>query len=231
MRTMATAAGLWLLLSVMLSLTPARAADFKTHYDLAMALYQAQRFEDAIPEFKAAYEREAKPGLLFNIAQSYRKAGHPREAIEYYDRYLSTEPKIDNEMRRKVDGYLAEARNTLAALELEMKQRLAEEKATREREREPAPTALMPDPTASPASVPASVPTQAVATPRVDAAAAPAPSMEGSRATPVYKRWWFWTVIGGGVAAAAVITGVVLGTRSTGYPSVPTGVPRVTLMF
>ena len=54
--------------------------------------YQAQRYEDAIPEFRPTSARP-KPGLLFNLAQSYRKAGHPREAIEYYDRYLSSEPK------------------------------------------------------------------------------------------------------------------------------------------
>ncbi|HNN97179.1 MAG TPA: tetratricopeptide repeat protein [Pseudomonadota bacterium] len=232
-----TALWLWLLLGA--SGASVWAADFKTHYDLAMALYQAQRYEDAIPEFKAAYEREPKPGLLFNLAQSYRKAGHPREAIEYYDRYLSSEPKLDNEMRRKVDGYLAEARNTLAALELEMKQRLAEEKAAREREREPAPSTVAPDPTAGPgpavsptAVSPTAVsPTVAGATAsRTDPAISRPPS-EPSRASPVYRRWWFWTAIGGGVAAAAIITGVVLATRSTGYPAVPTGVPRVVLMF
>lgn len=228
MRTIAMLLGLWLLLSGGLSSSTAQAADYKTHYDLAMALYQAQRFEDAIPEFKAAYEREAKPGLLFNIAQSYRKAGHPREAIDYYDRYLSSEPKLDNEMRRKVDGYLAEARNTLAALELEMKQRLAEEKATREREREPVAAALQPDPSAGPtAQVAAASPPS-----RVEPVAPPLPAgADSSRPPPVYKRWWFWTTIGGGVAAAAIVTGVVLATSNKGYPTVSSGIPRVTLMF
>ena len=129
-------------------------------------------------------------------------------------------------MRRKVDGYLAEARNTLAALELDMKQRLAEEKATREREREPVPAALMPDPSAGPTAP------VAAAAPRVDPVVPPAPiTADSSRPPPLYKRWWFWTAIGGGVAAAAIITGVVLATSNKGYPTVPSGVPRVTLMF
>ena len=59
----------------------ATAQDFKTHYDLALALYQAQKFEESIPEFKAAYQLSPKPALLFNLAQAYRKAGHPREAL------------------------------------------------------------------------------------------------------------------------------------------------------
>ncbi len=208
---------------------PAQAADFKTHYDLAMALYQAQKFEEAIPEFKAAYEREAKPGLLFNIAQSYRKAGRLREAIEYYDRYLSSEPKLDNDMRKKVDGYLAEARNTLAALELEMKQRLAEEKAARERE--PAPSSAAP-PSAAPAT--SGEPSSSVSAPvaRVDAPLAVAsPKDPAKQPSPIYKRWWFWTAIGGAVAAAAIITGVAVGTRPSSYPAVPAGVPRAVLSF
>ena len=218
---------------------PAQAADFKTHYDLAMALYQAQKFEEAIPEFKAAYEREAKPGLLFNIAQSYRKAGRLREAIEYYDRYLSSEPKLDNDMRKKVDGYLAEARNTLAALELEMKQRLAEEKAAREREPAPpsaAPTSQVPTSAAPPSAAPATrgEPSSSVSAPvaRADAPLAVAsPQDPAKQPSPIYKRWWFWTAIGGTVAAAAIITGVVVGTRPSSYPAVPAGVPRAVIMF
>lgn len=210
--------GLW-------PLQVAQAGDYKTHYDLAMALYQAQKFDDAIPEFKAAYEREAKPGLLFNIAQCYRKAGHPREAIDYYDRYLSSEPRIDNEMRKKVDGYLAEARNTLAALELEMKQRLAEEKAAREREREPAPQALLPATPSEPLP-PALLPMA----PRETAA----PRRHSDPAAqPVYKRGWFWAALGGGVVALGVATGVgiAVGSKGPSYPAVPSGVPRVAVMF
>jgi len=40
----------------------------------------------------------------------------------------------------------------------------------------------------------------------------PPPPQRGS--TPVYKRWWFWTLIGVGVAGAT--TGIVLGVRGSG---------------
>jgi tetratricopeptide (TPR) repeat protein len=225
MKTTRTALWVCLLCAALWPLSAAQASDYKTHYELAMALYQAQKFDEAIPEFKAAYEREAKPGLLFNIAQCYRKAGHPREAIDYYDRYLSSEPRLDNEMRKKVDGYLAEARNTLAALELEMKQRLAEEKAAREREREPAPAALLP---ASPGEL---TPSPASVTLAGAALSAHPPRIAEPASTPIYKRWWFWTAIAGGVLTAAVITGVAVGSKGASYPSVPSGVPRVVVMF
>jgi tetratricopeptide (TPR) repeat protein len=200
---------LLLLLGLCALSPPAWAQDFKTHYDLAMALYQAQKFEEAIPEFKAAYEIDRKPGLLFNIAQSYRKAGRPRDAIQYYDQYLSSDPRLDTDTRRKVDGYLAEARNTLASLELELKRRLAEEKAARAVE--PPPT-LQPEPTPPPPPP-----------------APPPPPQEKS--TPVYKRPWLWAVVGG-VVVAGVIVGVVVGTSTArAAPVVDSGVPRVAITF
>lgn len=218
--------GRWLgaLLLVALCSGSAYGQDFKTHYDLALALYQAQKFEEAIPEFKAAYEIDPKPGLLFNIAQAYRKAGHPRDAIQYYDRYLSVEPRLDTDTRRKVDGYLAEARNTLAALELEMKRRLAEEKAAREQE--PPPPAPQPEPV-QPQPVLAQQPATPPGLVHVES---------NKTATPLYQRWWLWTIVGG-VVAAGVVTGVVVGTQSgtgdmpTTWPAVPTGVPRATIQF
>src|SRR5262245_56574994 len=103
------------LMTLLLYGAAASADDFKVHYDLAMASYQAQKFDDAALEFKAAYDLEMRPGLLLNIAQSYRKAGHPRDAIRYYEQYLKEDLRIDQETRRKVDGYLVESCNALTA--------------------------------------------------------------------------------------------------------------------
>lgn len=204
----------------------AHADDFKTHYDLAVALYQAQKYEEAIPEFKAAYDLDPRPGLLFNLAQSYRKAGHLREAIQYYDRYLTSDPRIDTDTRRKVDGYLAETRNTLAALELEMKQRLAEEKAAREHETqaarpEPAqaPSLVKPEPPVPPSPPPPPPPPGLVAV-------EPRPQPK-----PIYRRWWFWTAVGGAVAVGAIV-GIAVGvTQAKAAPEVPSGVPIGPLTF
>ena len=49
-------------------------------------------------------------------------------------------------------------------------------------------------------------------------AAEPAPTT--ATATPLYKRWWLWTIVGGVVAAGAV-TGAVLGTRAAATPEYP----------
>lgn len=218
----------WIMPLVVLLLcgAAAHADDFKTHYDLAVALYQAQKYEEAIPEFKAAYDLDPRPGLLFNLAQSYRKAGHLREAIQYYDRYLTSDPRIDTDTRRKVDGYLAETRNTLAALELEMKQRLAEEKAAREHETqaartEPAqaPSLVKPEPPVLPSPPPPPPPPGLVAV-----ESRPQPK-------PIYRRWWFWTAVGGAVAVGAIV-GIAVGvTQAKAAPEVPSGVPIGPLTF
>ena len=206
-------------LFILLGSATAHAQDFKTHYDLALALYQAQKFEESIPEFKAAYKLNPKPALLFNLAQAYRKAGHPREAVEHYDMYLSATPQLDGETRHKVDGYLAEARNTLASLELEMKRRLAEDKAAREHDPEPTPTPAPPPVVASPPAAVLVMPS-------------PAPAVKDQPApTPIYKRWWLWTAVGGAVAAG-VIAGAVVGSQHTSTPVVvASGIPRSTITF
>lgn len=207
----------------------AQANDFRMHYELAVALYNAQKFEEAIPEFKAAYDLDARPGLLFNIAQSYRKAGHPRDAIQYYDRYLTSDPRIDTDTRRKVDGYLAEARNTLAALELEMKQRLAEEKAAREAA-PPPPQLAAPPNFDQPRTAPPPV-QQLPAQPAMQPAPQPITVEAKVDNRPIYKKAWFWAVIGSVVvvgATAGIAAGVVV-SRSRNLS--PDGVPKAVLTF
>ncbi len=209
-RSGAFSARIWLtpFLLLFLPCAVAFANDFRTHYDLALALYQAQRFEEAIPEFQAAYEVEARPGLLFNIAQAYRKAGHPREALQYYERYLTSDPQIDSETRHKVDGYVTEARNTLAALELEMNHRLAEERAARQPEPPPAEPAPPPPPPPSIVLAP------------------PPPPPPPPPPRPIYRRWWFWTGIGA-VVTAGVVAGIVVGAERASAPlDVMAGIPR-----
>lgn len=52
--------------------------------------------------------------------------------------------------------------------------------------------------------------------------------------TPLYKKWWFWTIVGGTVAAVAVGVGLGVGlsaTTSPGTARVPAGVPVLTPSF
>lgn len=71
-------------------------------------LHDAGNYSEAIAAFREAYVLAPSPGLLFNIAQSYRLAGRCDDAAWMYRRYLDTQP---SEQRRT----LAEAH--LAAVE------------------------------------------------------------------------------------------------------------------
>jgi RNA polymerase-interacting CarD/CdnL/TRCF family regulator len=76
-----------------------------------------------------------------------------------------------------------------------------------------------PEPSSRPSTLPVPQTTPAPAEPPVASAAdtlrisQPPPPSEPAASPPIYKRWWFWTGIGA-VVAGAVVTAILLGTRS-----------------
>lgn len=53
-------------------------------------LYQLGHYQEAIAEYRHAYELRADPQFLFQIAESYRQLGATEQALFYYDRYLAS---------------------------------------------------------------------------------------------------------------------------------------------
>ncbi len=157
--------------------------------DSATKHFQSGEYDEAIVEFQAAYAKRQIPTLLFNIAQAHRKAGHFAEALALYERFLKEDPK---------SALLPEAEAHAAA----MRARLDAEKASAEREA-----------------------AERLAKKRAEEAEALAIAREAERKKaedalllaskakepPVYKKAWFWGVIGGVVAAGAITAGVVIG--------------------
>src|SRR5258708_35106472 len=62
----------------------------KDKYEAAERAYTLGQFKKAIELFTAAYEELPEPAFLFNIAQSYRMAGDCKQALFFYNRFLST---------------------------------------------------------------------------------------------------------------------------------------------
>lgn len=196
--------------------------EFRQHYESALRLYDGGQFEGAIKEFQAAYALKQLPRLLLNIGQAHRKLGHARDALGFYEFYLRVEPNPKPEIKAELTTYITQTRALLDAAE----RMRAEQGGT-----EPAPAGTLPpltpspDASAKPAAAPAGSPgatTAAATTPstpdvRLTAAPVPAPAgtapvSDSSARRPVYKKWWFWTLIGVGTAAAA--TGIALGVRA-----------------
>jgi tetratricopeptide (TPR) repeat protein len=84
-------------IALVLATAPARAepspkAQAKQHFKQGKALQDAGKYDDAVAEFRAAYDLDQRPEMLFNIAQVYRLGSHKQSAVDYYQQYLAAQP-------------------------------------------------------------------------------------------------------------------------------------------
>src|SRR5438552_14088746 len=66
--------------------------DAKRHFRDGMALIASGQVERGIAELKQAYEIKPHPDLLYNIARAYVDLGRIPEALDYFQRYVATDP-------------------------------------------------------------------------------------------------------------------------------------------
>jgi hypothetical protein len=81
-------------LTVGLSAT-ALAQDFEAagkHFSAAQEAFGAKHFKTAAGEFEAAYGITKDPVLLYNVGESYEKAGDGHKAVGAYKQYLKEQP-------------------------------------------------------------------------------------------------------------------------------------------
>lgn len=71
----------------------ANAAQARLHYQKAASLYELGRYQEAIPEYEAAFQLKNDPAFLYNLAQCHRLAGNLEQALHFYRRYLVKDPK------------------------------------------------------------------------------------------------------------------------------------------
>src|SRR5688572_6655498 len=110
-------AALAVLVASLLVVAPAQAqtdadAQARAHYDRALVHYNLSEWDEAIREFKKAYELSKAPGLLFNIAQAYRLQGNKRMVLSSYKSYLRLDPGAPN--RAEVEARIAELDKAIA---------------------------------------------------------------------------------------------------------------------
>jgi tetratricopeptide (TPR) repeat protein len=99
--------GLMLLASpspALAQMTQAQKDEVKLHYQRATRAYDLQKYQEAIDEYQKAYEISGDPPMLYNIAQAYRLADQPAEAVRYYRRFLQRMPNARNrdDVERKI---------------------------------------------------------------------------------------------------------------------------------
>jgi len=86
--------GLLLWLSAGAARAESKAA--KARYDRGVTLYNLGHFAESIVEFEQAYQIEAAPILLYNIAQAHRQLGNNERAAFFYRRYIEGAPTAAN---------------------------------------------------------------------------------------------------------------------------------------
>lgn len=84
-------------IALVLATAPARAQPSakdkaKQHFKQGKALQDDGRYDAAVDAYRAAYDLDQRPEMLFNIAQAYRLGNHKPQAIDYYLRYLAAQP-------------------------------------------------------------------------------------------------------------------------------------------
>jgi tetratricopeptide (TPR) repeat protein len=72
---------------------PAVTTAAQPHLESALRHYKAREYARALVEFRAAYNIDPQPALLYAIAQAERLNGDCRRAIRFYEAYLRTAPK------------------------------------------------------------------------------------------------------------------------------------------
>ena len=55
-------------------------------------LFKLGRYDEAVAEYRRAYELRAEPRLLYDIAECYRELGAKQQSLFYYERYLAAAP-------------------------------------------------------------------------------------------------------------------------------------------
>ncbi len=82
--------------NVALAQADAKKAEFSDHYERGRRFYDIGKYPEAIDEYQKAYLAMEDPAALYNIAQCYRLADQPSDAIRFYRNYLRRAPDAKN---------------------------------------------------------------------------------------------------------------------------------------
>ncbi len=193
------------------------AAEAKKHYEEGTKAFNLGEYPRAIAEFKATYNAKPDPLLLYNIAQSYRLAEDAAQALFFYKSFLRNMPAATN--RKEVEGRIKELEKkvadqkkdpglapppvvvpvlplgTTAPVTTPGPASAPLSSSGPSLPTNSGPTGSAPVPVPVPPGAPAPKSGTASTEPGVDLTA-PAPPEPAEKASPFYKKWWFWAAAG-----------------------------------
>src|SRR5712692_5479417 len=80
---------------------PKDAAEAKRHFEAGTSAFNLGEFARAAEEYRKAYKLRPDPVFLYNIAQAYRLAKDPNQALFFYRSFLRNMPNAPN--RKEVE--------------------------------------------------------------------------------------------------------------------------------
>jgi tetratricopeptide (TPR) repeat protein len=181
------------------------AAEARDHYKKATAHFAVGEFADAANEYESAFKLKQDAALLFNAAQSRRLAGQNEKALVLYKNYLQLYPKAKN---------VADVKEQITKLQ---------EAITAAESAKTAP----PTNTVEPSNVPPPAETHTEPA-QQQAQTQPPPPETKPEKTPIYKKWWLWTIVGVVVIAAVVIPVAIIESSPGKWGNVPDQGPGAT---
>lgn len=106
----------------LVSLAPGVRADSndeaaRIHFQSGTRYYERGDYEDAVREFRAAYELSGRPQLLYNLYLAHERLGHYREAAQALGGYLEQAPEVED--RERLEHRLENLRRRVAAMDEE----------------------------------------------------------------------------------------------------------------
>ena len=177
----------------------------KIHFGTGKKAFDAGDFSTALAQYNKAYALLPLPGLLFNIGQCYRNLNRSQEAINAFKIYLEESPDARN--RPAVEKLIQELKKKLAERSIPPGDKRDNGDKSDKGDKGDSGDSGDKDDTDDPVVV------------AIPPPSSPADPDRNKGKTPVYKKWWFWTIIGAAVAGGAA-TGIYFGTQSSG-PGIP----------
>ena len=159
--------------------------------------FAAGRYQQALDAFAKLYAETVHPTYLRNIGRCDQNMGDPDRAIISFRDYLRKKKEITPEERAEVEGFIAE----MEAL----KKRRSGVPASSSGDTPPPTSSITPLPTAP-------EPKSGGAAPEVLVSQPARPAEESS---PVYMRWWFWTIVGAAAVGAGIGIAAATGAFTT----------------
>jgi tetratricopeptide (TPR) repeat protein len=161
----------------------------------ARKAFAAGKYQEALDLFTDLYAAKPHPTYLRNVGRCYQNLKQPEKAINAFRDYLRQAKDLKTAERNEVNGFIAE----MEALQKQQKVEAAALAA-------PPPSAPPPVPL-----VPAVPPVAPEEHGQANAALLTSPpAVEPEASTPIYKKAWFWSVVGV-VVAGAVVGGLYAG--------------------